>query len=52
MHSSKAGMKTGKLIKRFLPYYKNYWRTVTFDLICAALTTVCEIVLPQIIRSG
>ncbi len=51
MHNPKTGMKTGKLIERFLPYYKNYWRTVAFDLLCAALTTVCEIVLPQIIRS-
>jgi ATP-binding cassette subfamily B protein len=44
--------KTGylKLIKRFLPYYKNYKKSLVFDLFCAALTTVCELVLPMIVR--
>lgn len=43
--------KTGELLKRFLPYYKNSIGTVILDLICAALTTVCEIILPLIMRS-
>lgn len=43
--------KTGELLKRFLPYYKNNIGTVILDLICAALTTVCEIILPLIMRS-
>lgn len=38
------------LIRRFLPYFKPYRRTLYADLFCAALTTVCEIVLPLIIR--
>lgn len=38
------------LIKRFLPYFKPYKRSLFFDLFCAALTTVCEVVLPLIIR--
>ena len=42
--------KTSVLIKRFLPYYKNNITTVIIDLFCAALTTVCEIVLPLIMR--
>lgn len=42
--------KTSVLIKRFLPYYKNNIATVIIDLFCAALTTVCEIVLPLIMR--
>ncbi len=44
--------KTGtlKLIKRFLPYYKAHWKTMFFDLFCAALTTVCELVLPLFVR--
>ncbi len=44
--------KTGtfKLIKRFLPYYKAHWKTMVFDLFCAALTTVCELVLPLFVR--
>ena len=41
---------TGALIRRFLPYFKPYRRTLYADLFCAALTTVCEIVLPLIIR--
>lgn len=42
---------TGTLIKRFLPYFKPYRRTLYTDLFCAALTTICEIVLPLIIRT-
>lgn len=42
--------KSGELLKRFLPYYKKYWKIVVIDLLCAALTTVCELVLPMIIR--
>ncbi|MBP3336980.1 MAG: ABC transporter ATP-binding protein [Clostridia bacterium] len=42
--------KTKKLLKRFLPYYTKYWKTMIFDLFCAALTTICELVLPLIIR--
>ncbi len=41
---------TGELIKRFIPYFKNYKGTLILDLICAALTTVCELVLPLIMR--
>lgn len=41
---------TKMLIKRFLPYFKPYYKTLYVDLFCAALTTVCEIVLPLIIR--
>lgn len=43
-------MKTSKLLKRFVPYYGKYWKTMAFDLFCAALTTVCEMVLPMILR--
>lgn len=41
---------TKELIRRILPYFNPYKRTLAFDLICASLTTVCEIVLPMIIR--
>lgn len=40
----------GKLIKRFLPYYKKHLPVMIFDLVCAALTTLCELVLPMIVR--
>ncbi|MGN0986878.1 MAG: ABC transporter ATP-binding protein, partial [Otoolea sp.] len=43
-------MKTGELLRRFAPYYKKYWKVLVFDLFCASLTTVCEIVLPLILR--
>lgn len=43
-------MKTSTLIKRFAPYYRNYVTIMTMDLFCAALTTVCELVLPLILR--
>ena len=43
-------MTTAYLIKRFLPYYKKYKWTLILDLLCAALTTVCELIFPMIIR--
>lgn len=47
---AKKKMKTAYLIKRFLPYYKKYKWIVAADLLCAALTTVCELIFPMIIR--
>jgi len=43
-------MKTGVLLKRFLPYYRKYIWIMAIDLFCAALTTVCELVLPLMLR--
>lgn len=40
----------GELLKRFLPYYRKYWKIVVMDLFCAGLTTICEMVLPMIMR--
>lgn len=42
--------QNAKLLKRFLPYYKKYKKTLILDLLCAALTTVCELILPLIAR--
>ena len=39
------------LMGRFLPYFKKYKAYLIFDLFCAAMTTVCEIVFPLIVRS-
>ena len=39
-----------ELFARFLPYFKPYWRTLVFDLVCAGMTTLCELVLPMILR--
>ena len=38
------------LIRRFLPYYKQYVGILALDLFCASLTTLCELVLPLIVR--
>lgn len=42
--------KTSELFGRFMPYFKPYWKTMAFDLFCAGLTTLCELVLPMIMR--
>ena len=46
---SKTKKQTGLLFK-FLPYYKRHMPVMISDLFCAALTTVCELVLPMIVR--
>ncbi len=43
-------VKTSYLLKRFIPYFKKYRWILALDLFCAALTTVCELVLPLIVR--
>ncbi len=43
-------MKSKNLLKRTMPYYKKYWKSMVFDLFCAGLTTICELVLPLIIK--
>ena len=47
MHSQ---ISTLHLIKRFVPYFKKYKGVLFLDLFCAALTTVCELVFPLIVR--
>jgi len=39
-----------KNLRVFAKYYKPYLGIVVLDLICACLSTVCELVLPMIIR--
>ncbi len=46
----KEKKKNSGLIRRFLPYYKKYKWIMVADLFCAALTTLCELVLPMIVR--
>lgn len=46
----KKNRKVG-LIGKFLPYYKPYLGIMSFDMFCAALTTVCELVLPMVVRT-
>ena len=44
-------LSTSVLVRRFLPYFRKYRKTMAFDLCCAALTPVCELVLPLIVRT-
>ena len=45
MHQKKKGA-----LRRFWPYMARYKHIIALDLFCAALTTVCELVLPLIMR--
>ena len=47
MNENKA--KHSQLL-RFAPYLLKYRKILIFDLFCAALTTLCDIVLPSIMR--
>lgn len=39
------------LLKRYAPYLWKYKKTVALDLFCAALTCLCDLVLPLILRT-
>ncbi|WP_066458219.1 MULTISPECIES: ABC transporter ATP-binding protein [Anaerotruncus] len=43
-------MKTSVLLGRFAPYFKKYLWILLLDLFCASLTTLCELVLPLMVR--
>lgn len=43
--------KMKDLINGFLPYYKKYKWILVFDLFCASLTTVCDLVFPVIVKT-
>lgn len=46
----KKGYTTKEMLRQLVPYYKPYIKTLLFDLFCAALTTLCELALPMIVR--
>ena len=48
--NTKKEYTTKEVITRFWPYYKKYRGLEILDLICAALTTVCDLILPVILR--
>ncbi len=50
MIQKERNYETGELMKRFIPYFKPYSNILFLDLFCAALTTLCELVLPLIMR--
>lgn len=39
-----------QLLLSFIPYYKPYLGILSFDLLCASLTTVTDMILPLILR--
>lgn len=41
--------KKPHVLRRFLPYLLKYKWMMIFDLFCAALTTLCDIILPKMI---
>lgn len=47
MHDEKS-KSTATQLRRFLPYLTRYKGILFFDLFCAALTTLCDVVLPKI----
>lgn len=49
--SENRSMDFRALFRRFIPYFRQYKGMLALDLICAALTTACEIVFPLIIRA-
>ncbi len=38
------------MLRKFVKYYKPYTLIIVLDLICAALSTLCELVFPLIVR--
>ena len=39
-----------RVFQRFMPYFRPYMGVMLLDLFCATLTTVCDLVLPLIVR--
>ncbi|MDL2206032.1 ABC transporter ATP-binding protein/permease [Eubacteriales bacterium OttesenSCG-928-N13] len=42
--------RTVSLVKRMVPYFKPYMGIFALDLFCALMTTLCDLVLPLIVR--
>ena len=51
MNTNKTKRSSLYLIRRFWPYERKYLRTVILDLCCAALTCLCDLILPLILRT-
>ncbi|MFA6774807.1 MAG: ABC transporter ATP-binding protein [Sphaerochaetaceae bacterium] len=47
-HAPERSYPVGVLLKRFSPYLFRYKGLLILDLVCAFLTTLCDIVLPKI----
>lgn len=51
MAQANGKQSNAQLMLRFWPYLKKYRKTVALDLFCAALTCLCDLVLPLILRT-
>lgn len=51
MQNKNRQYKSSYLLKKFIPYYKKYKWILVLDLVCASLTTLCELVFPLLIRN-
>ena len=50
MDPTSSNKRQKGLVRRFLPYFGKYKAVLVFDLFCAALTTLCELTLPLLVR--
>ncbi len=50
MKKQKNKERPRERIRSFSKYYRPYLWVLTFDLLCACLSTICELVLPMIVR--
>lgn len=41
---------TAYLFKRFQPYYRKYYHILALDLACAGFSTICDLILPIMLR--
>ncbi len=46
----KQTIGTWALLRRFAPFFRKYRGTLALDLLCAGLTSLCDIVLPMMVR--
>ena len=46
----RSPMQSLRVFQRFMPYFRPYMGVMLLDLFCATLTTVCDLVLPLIVR--
>ncbi len=46
----RSPLQSLRVFQRFMPYFKPYMGVMLLDLFCATLTTVCDLVLPLIVR--
>ena len=51
MKTKNKGRSSWQLIRRFWPYERKYIKTVILELFCAALTCLCDLILPLILRT-